>query len=335
MSLKKIGEMVGVSPSTVSRVLTIPNYKCSSETLRNQIFEAAKQLNYTPNQSARNLKLGKSEEKVKRIGILVTKGDDTDPFLREILNIIERQIHAQSCILSQIYYSDALNQTIADSDGMIVLGRCYPDVIKKLEKQTKNIINITRNTVDNGVDSVVCDGKKIAKKAVEYLIKLGHRKIAYIGNCHKEERFLGYQQTLFHYNIETKMEYIFDISQNEEQGYKVMKKIMKMKDSPTGIYCSNDVIAVGVLKFLNKYKSRYYHPSVISSDDIYEAQFTTPMLTTVALPKEEMARNALLFLLDRIEGGHKSVAKIELESNLIVRSSCSQVNNTTECDYYI
>ena len=69
---------------------------------------------------------------------------------------------------------------------------------------------------------------------------------------------------------------------------------------PIGIYCSNDITAIGMIKYLNKYKSRYYMPSIISSDDFEEAQCTTPMLTTVHIPRDDMAKFALYLLMDRL-----------------------------------
>ena len=69
-----------------------------------------------------------------------------------------------------------------------------------------------------------------------------------------------------------------------------MEKLLKSEDCPTGIYCANDITAVGMLKYLRRCRNLYFTPSIIASDDIEEAQYTKPMLTTVGLPKEEMGR---------------------------------------------
>jgi DNA-binding LacI/PurR family transcriptional regulator len=76
-------------------------------------------------------------------------------------------------------------------------------------------------------------------------------------------------------------------------------------------------------------------PSIISSDDIEQAQYTTPMLTTVRLPKEEMGKFAMYLLLDRIKGEHKGVVKTELEGKLMIRSSCTPVEESSWSDYCI
>ena len=95
MSIKKIAEKVGVSV-TVSRVLSRPDYKCSSKELREQIFEAAREMNYVPNKSAKNLRSRNCRQSEPyRICILVTRtsGSDTDPFFSELVGIIQTEIN--------------------------------------------------------------------------------------------------------------------------------------------------------------------------------------------------------------------------------------------------
>lgn len=113
-----------------------------------------------------------------------------------------------------------------------------------------------------------------------------------------------------------------------------IEKLLAMPDYPTGIYCANDITAVGVLKLLSRRKN-IYMPSVIASDDIEQAQFTSPMLTTVHLPKEDMGKFALWLLLDRINNGHKAVTRMELECKLMVRSSCTSAQENGWSDYCI
>ena len=67
-------------------------------------------------------------------------------------------------------------------------------------------------------------------------------------------------------------------------------------------------------------------PSIISSDDIEQAQYTAPMLTTVKLPKDEMGKFAMQLLLSRMKGEHKSIVRVELEGKLMIRNSCTPVD---------
>ncbi|MGN0649473.1 MAG: LacI family DNA-binding transcriptional regulator [Oscillospiraceae bacterium] len=348
MSIKKIAEIVGVSPSTVSRVLNKPEYQCSTPELRRRIFAAARELNYVPNQSAQNLRSGMTNQApLYRLGIIVTAAENTDPFFVELLNLIESEIHKNSCILSEILYrsdfsDDEKNLGESDeiiddttTDGLIIIGKCSPKILARLKKQRRNIVCVNRSLSDASVDEVYCDGEKIAGKAVQYLIGLGHSAIAYVGECRGDARFRGYQKTMLENKLDIDLEYIIQARPSEAGGYDAMERIMQMKQRPSGIYCSNDIIAVGMLKALNKYKNRFYHPSVISSDNISESAYTTPMLTTVDLPKADIAKLAIILLIDRMNGGHKSAVKMETESSIIIRSSCSSVEHTDPVEYYI
>lgn len=358
MSIKKIAEKAGVSPATVSRVLNNPNYKCSVSGLRDKIWKTAIEMNYVPNEAARNLKKGISakQEKTWYINILMTRTDSstTDPFFAELLRVIESEIHDKNCILSKVWYMsvfsddrkcrrenlDRLIDGMYDEvegkrDGLIIIGRCNKEALKKLNKKYKSVVSVNRNSTNYEVDEVLCDGKKIAAAAVEYLISLGHKNIGYIGQCHSEDRYNGYLETLKKHDLDVIPEYVIETKQTEAEGYEAMEKFFQSDDMPTGIYCANDISAIGMLKCLNKFRNRYYMPSIISSDDIQEAQFTRPMLTTVSLPKEDMGKFALYLLLDRLKGGHSGIVRMELEGRLMIRNSCSSVEDSMWSDYCI
>ncbi len=348
MSIKKIAEIVGVSYSTVSRVLNDTNYKCSSEEVRRKILETARDLKYIPNENARNLRLGnESNKKICQIDILVTRTDssEVDPFFSELIRMVEGEILKNMCILSSVRYhhefSDdthyskdeiermakrLFSENETKADGLIIIGKCSKNAIKAFKRLYKCIISVNRNSTNHEIDEVTCDGRTIATLAVEHLISLGHKKIGYVGGCHNETRFKGYKETLLKHNLEDNPDFVIETNQSEQNGYEIMERLINRKNVPTGIYCSNDIIAVGMIKCLNKYRNRYYSPSIISSDDIEEAQYTKPMLSTVRLPKSDMARFALYLLLDRINGGHKAPVKLELQGSLIIRESCMAVD---------
>lgn len=358
MSLKEIAQKVGVSTATVSRVLNNPSYKCSVPELRDKIWKLAIEMNYVPNEAARNLKKGITPEKEKTyyIHVLMTRMDvcKSDPFFTELLRVIESEVHKQSCILSKVMYmsvfsndrkcrSENLDQIVEgmydESEekchGLVIVGKCNKNALKKLKNKYKNVVSINRNSTNNEVDEVLCDGYKVASTAVEYLISLGHKRIGYVGECQNEARYRGYTDTLQRYRLEWEENYVVETKQTEAEGYKVMEQMLQSGDYPTGIYCANDITAVGMLKCLKKFKNLYYVPSIIASDDIEEAQYTKPMLTTVRLPREEMGKFAIYLLLDRITGGHKSVVRTELEGKLVVRSSCIPADESGWCEYYI
>ena len=358
MSIKKIAQEVGVSPATVSRVLNNPEYRCAKPGLRDKIWRAAMEQNYAPNEAARNLKKGIAGkiEKTYYINILMARMDTAhaDPFYTELLHVIESEIHNHACILSKVWYQSMfsndrkcrtvnLDQTIhkmyeeteGKCDGLIIIGKCNKEALRKLNVKYKSVVSVNRNSTNYEVDEVICDGKKVAEMAVEYLIQLGHQNIAYVGECHNEARYQGYVDTLRKHEIDLEPDYVMETKQTESEGFEIMKRLLQSDDCPTGIYCANDITAVGMLKCLNKYKNRYYMPSIIASDDIEEAQYTRPMLTTVRLPRDEMGKFALYLLMDRLKGGHKNTVRMELEAKIVVRDSCTSVEEATWTDYYI
>ena len=108
MSIKKIAEKAGVSISTVSRILNRPDYKCSVPGLREKVWSIAMEMNYVPNEAARNLKKGTQakESQIWYINVLMTRTDEsrTDPFFTELLRVVESEIHEHNCILSKVWY---------------------------------------------------------------------------------------------------------------------------------------------------------------------------------------------------------------------------------------
>ena len=206
MSIKKIAELSGVSPATVSRVLNHPEYKCQSPAVRERIWKAAMQLGYTPNQAARNLKLGiEAEQKVYYIGVLMTRTENAN---------LDRMI-------DEMYL-----ETTCACDGLIIIGKCNKEALKKLNRKYKCVVSVNRNSTNYEVDEVLCDGKKVASMAVEYLISLGHRNIGYVGECYNEARYAGFLETMRRHEIEPDPSMIIQTHQTETEGFHAMQLLL-------------------------------------------------------------------------------------------------------------
>lgn len=352
MSLKKIAELTGTSVSTVSRVLNHPQHRCNESGLSEKIWNAAAELQYVPNTTARNLRLGTvTEKKPFIVDIFLTRFDsmDEDLFFKELFQYIKEDTLKNECILGEVLHAmDILNldnQTDANAripflpgrnagqngapvisikknTGLIILGKCPSKLIPILRKRYAYIAGIDRNPTDYAYDEVICNGTTAAEKAVNHLIQLGHRNIAYIGDCTYEARYIGYYQTLLHHKLPLSHTNVHPTKQTMEEGYKTMLTILKQEDRPTAIFCANDSTALGVLKALNEHKKNGYVPSVISIDNIEQSQKTTPMLTTIDIPKREMSHLALMLLLDRKNKQHRENLRLELPCRLVERESC-------------
>ncbi len=330
MSLKKIAEMTGVSPSTVSRVLNHTTPSCASKKVQDQIFEAARAIGYQPNESARKLRSQSNESAENRhISIILARIRTLkdDPFFYELFRSLEISLFESHTSIDQVIYADEhTSLDIASSQGVIILGRCSHKLLKQILNLNCNAIGIWRNSSDFGVDEVVCDGQKAAELAMRHLISLGHKNIAYIGDCSYESRYIGYCNSLINNHIPMNYDWIKQTDQTGEAGACAFEELLKKSDDFSAVFCANDITAIHVLRILQKIpKSRQRKISVISIDNIEESQDTQPFLTTIHIPKDEMAHMAVTMLLDRIAKKHTEAVRIEFPCRLVNRSSCFPV----------
>ena len=189
MSIKEIAKRTGASQATVSRVLNNPEHRCSDPKLRDKIWKAAMELHYVPNEAARDLKHGKPGDKQQTyyVQVLVTRSDvgQSDPFIEELLRVIELEIHKHLCILTHVWHKsvfsderrckkDDINRIVADlcketegnSHGLIIIGKISKHAIPSIRKHFTNVVAVNRNQLGQQLDEVFCDGRKIDRKSV-------------------------------------------------------------------------------------------------------------------------------------------------------------------------
>lgn len=332
-----------------------PNYTCRTPAAKEAVLKAARELNYVPNEAARNLKLNMTSDRpVFHIRILATRVEASgrDPFFDEMIPFLTSELHRHGNSHSDVWYEPSLSDESrcrqtelsacierirrekGDADGLIILGKCCKKALCEIRKYYKNIVAVTRNTTDYQVDEVLCDGRKMAVLAMEHLILLGHKRIAYLGDCHNESRYQGYQETLFRYQLGFDINFV--LQANPDGVEEALDELMGREELPTAIYCACDKLALKAIEYFNAQRPPCYFPSIVSNDDTQAAQYTRPMLTTVQLPKEEMAQFAIYLLLDRLKGGHRNAVRIEMKGKLVVRESCSDIGTSLgACEYYI
>ena len=327
MSLKKIAEMTGVAPSTVSRVLNNASSTCASKEVRDKIFAAAREIGYRPNENARRLRTAADEKKsAPHVSILLARIRtlDADPFFYELFRELEIALFQMGITIDQVIYTEeTLSQDLSASQGVLILGRCSQKLFRQIMSANKNVVAIWRNSMDFNVDEVVCDGRKAAELAMKHLISLGHRNIAYIGDCSYESRYIGYCNSLIHNDIPMNYDWIKQTDQTRESGRQAFTELLSQTEDFTAVFCANDVTAISVLEVLKEKKRQIRREiSVISIDNIEESQDTSPYLTTINIPRKEMAHMAITLLLDRIQKNHTEVVRIEFPCRIINRSSC-------------
>ena len=248
MTLKEIAREAGVSISTVSRVINQSNSNAASKEVQDHIWEIVRRTGYTPNSSARNLKTGTGgliSEPSHSIACLFARTRDAiaDAFFSQLARNIEKEAFKQNYILKYSFTSIDIRHPstfhlIANNqvDGVAILGRCDKQMLSFLKKYFNHVIYSGLNSLNAKYDQILCEGVKASEAAVEYLIKLGHREIAYVGETKDEERYTGYISTLQKHNIPVQNEYISNVILSSEGGYSGTKALLERTRDMTAVF---------------------------------------------------------------------------------------------------
>lgn len=335
MTLKEIAAEAGVSISTVSRVINKSSKCPASPEVQNRIWEIVRRTGYVPNATARDLKRGSpgSREVLSRsIACLFARASDveTDLFFSSLARSIEKEAFKHNYILKYSFTAFDINhpstfRLITDNhvDGVAVLGRCDKQLLKFLKQYFNYVVYTGLNNLEAKYDQIICDGYQATITAIDHLAKLGHKKIAYVGETVNEQRYDGYCAALEQHAIPLQKQYVSNVTLSSEGGYRGTAELLAKGCDATAFFCPNDVTAIGAMRAIKERGlSIPDDVSIISIDDIDTAQYLTPMLTTIHIPVDEMGQMAAKILIDRIEGGHSLPIKINLPYYIANRESC-------------
>ncbi|MBA7630667.1 Ribose operon repressor [subsurface metagenome] len=331
-TIKDVANLAGVHPSTVSRVINDDSR--ISEKTKNKVLLIIKKLGYTPNAIARGLKT----KRTHTLGMLIP--DITNPFFAEIARGVEDAANKNNFNVILCNTDDKLKKerTYLEIlrgkrvDGLI-LGTAHirDKSILELEKKKFPYILVSRNIEGLDKNCVIVDDVAGGIIVTEYLIKLGHRRIAHITGPLTVRaainRLEGYKFALEKHQIEYKEELAEEGDFRINGGYQAMKKFLKLSKPPTAIFAANDLLALGAIQAIQKKK--YHIPEdfcIIGFDDIRLASFVYPPLTTIRQPMLEMGALAVKMLLKIIEEGEFNQKKEVLVPKLIIRESCRKIN---------
>jgi LacI family transcriptional regulator len=216
-------------------------------------------------------------------------------------------------------------------DGLVlVLPRNPVDYIGILMKRKFPFVLIDHQGTGKECPSVGATNWQGAYQAAEYLIEIGHREIGFITGwmdlgC-ATDRLEGYKAALRTHHLPFRSELVYEGTFNQTDGYTGALKLLSIPEPPTAIFASNDVMAMGVMDAVRDRGLRIPEDiSVVGFDDIPQAGMVRPALTTVRQPLEQMGRVATQMLLDVLKEPEKQFNRIELLTNLTVRSSCKAI----------
>ena len=341
MTLKEIAKEAGVSVSTVSRVINRKGPHVARPELQNRIWEIVSRTGYVPNENALNLKKNAKSESSnapQSIACLFARTPESinDPFFAQLARSVESAAfkegyYVQYSLTEVDMKKPHTLRSLIDQNvrGVVVLGRCSQELLHYLKQCFRFVSYVGLNPPEAQYDQIICDGQEVGRAAVEYLVELGHRNIAYIGETSKENRFDGYLQALREHNLPFRPEHVADVPLSTENGYRGARMLLEQGEGITAILCANDVTAIGAMRAMRELGIRTPQDiSVIGIDDIEMAQYMTTKLTTVHIPVEEMGQMATKVLLDRINGGHAIHMKVSMPFYIVERESCARPAKT-------
>lgn len=309
-TIRDVARLAGVSLGTVSNVLNeLPTV---SEENRERVERAIAQLGYRRNQAASQLRSNRSNA----IGLVIP--DITNPFYPEVARGVDdaaqkAQYNVFLCNKDRSIQKeeDAIEALLSKNvDGILLFKpRISVEKMKAISEQCALVL------LDTEPSCVICDTVNVEdyqgmENAVREVSQQGHRRIAFVAGLQdsysSSRRLDAYLDTLRRLKLPVIPEYIFQGDYTAKSGREALKRLMTLEQPPTAVMTANDMMALGAI--VGAYDMRIRVPvdlSIVGYDDIQNAQWTYPRLTTVWYPKYEMGETAVRLLIERIEAKRK------------------------------
>jgi len=326
-TLTEVAQAAGVSLITASRALRGVG-RVAKDT-RERVLAAAAQLDYTPDMIAQKMRGGNSS----LIGVFVNGFRSL--VMHELLSAINdeaRRLGFDLIVFNADHFDDARRAGTAEMlrklcDGlMLLLPDANDGLLAKLERAHAPcvLVGFAGRQVDLPV--VLGSNRLAARAAVDHLLGLGHRRIAFIAGTsytgQSEERQRGYEDALRAAGIAPESSYQRQGDFNDASGFAETRALLALPDPPTAIFAANDAMAFGALDAVAAAGLKVPDDvSVVGFDDVIRAAVVHPKLTTVRQPLPEIAVRAVAELVAAIRGGRAEGLRIELPARLVVRES--------------
>lgn len=335
VTLKDIAEHTGLSIMTVSRVVRgRPDVSAAS---RRKVLTSVQRLGYIPNPAARQLVSRIAAPGQQRIiGTILSREVVTSHsyFAGIIQGIADEARHTDCHLLfgyglgdstAAVEYPKMVREMM--TRWIILVGKVSPRFVRQLRANGFSLVLADMRPPIRDVDAVVCDDAGGAYEATRHLAKLGHKRIGLIRGPARHPFFEalnnGYRRALNEAGIPASDALVMEASLSPQGGYDAAAALLKLPVRPTAIF-TNDDMAIGALRAIHERGLCVPEDvAVVGFDDIEYAPHTTPPLTTIAVPKEEMGRLAVRQALAQMERGEQHVYSTTVVAHsLVIRSSC-------------
>lgn len=328
--LKDIARELNVSVITVSKALR--GNTDISEATRKRILARMKELDYQPNMTARSLATGHSFI----IGLIVP--DLLNPFFTELAKSLGAALRKYSYGL--ILASSEDNPEIEQSEIRMMLARgvdalllasCQPSLrgFYSVHNQDTPFVLVDRPFPHLRANFVGTDDYAGGRLATEHLIEIGRRRLAYIGSpdvSPAADRFRGFRNALRDHDIELRDEFVLagpDLEQDgDNTGYELMQALLKHRSRPNGVFCHNDIIAIGAMKAtLDAGLSIPEDIAFVGFDNVRYSKYLPIPLTSVDQSTAQLGEVAAQLAMDLVAKKVDEPKNILLAPTLVVRRS--------------
>ncbi len=328
--IKEISNITGFSAATVSNALN--QKKGVSRSTSDEIFRVAREIGYLNSNTVRKIKL----VIYKKNGLII---DDT-PFFTLLINGIEQECRASGyeMLISNLDsrdpdYRDQAKQMIVEPDTAIILlgTELSPEELGIFKNAQCPLLLLDYWSFDMSFNAVVINNEDSVKMAVNHLYSRGHTKIGHLGGKFKilgfKQRESGYYSAMREIGTEVNPKYTIELGTTMNGAYSdMLDYLQKDPDLPTAFFADNDMIALGAMKALLEKGYRIPEDiSIIGFDDLPFCEISTPRLTSLRVPKQEMGRLSVRKIIDMMEKKENVRTKIQVCTEFIERDSVRDI----------
>ncbi|WP_026770205.1 LacI family DNA-binding transcriptional regulator [Asinibacterium sp. OR53] len=332
VTIKDIARLLNISPSTVSRALK-SSHEINKETQR-LVKETAERLHYRPNMAALSL----VKAKTKTIGVIVPNLGYYvfSTALQGIEDAASKRGYTVIACQSMEQYEREIKNTQdmmrSSVDGIILsLAQHTKDYqhILELQQSGMPVVLFDRIADELNTSKVIVDNMAGSFGAVEHLIKMGCRRIAYIGGPSElsisSRRKEGYRLALVKYHIPIDEQLVVYCEFNHEKSVKAITQLLKLKNPPDGIFTCSDRQAIAAMVAAQAKKLRIPEDiAIVGFNDEPVVSIMSPALSSVRQPAFEMGQMAAGLLIDQIEQGKSFTPQTKLYTTKLVKRASSK-----------
>lgn len=316
-TLKDIAEKVNLSTASVSRVLNGDHNLKISEAKRRLILQTAEEMNYKTVQMRK-----KTDGKILIVSALTIQAEINDPYYISIRNGAENYCLENKQKFEVIYIDKLETVKLDNYIGLIIIGKLEKKYFKVIENYSKPVVFADTNSQDQEYNCITVDLNHITKLAINELIAGGAQNILYLGTFVEDDDYdIRYTSFRHYMSLYKKEPHFLKTSYNSIEVYNALlayKEINKVD----AIFCANDNIAVGALKFLAEMNIEVPNQiQVIGVNDLPICEQITPKISTIKIHSYYMGEVAVRRLSELLINNSEHRMNYVVHSKLIKRAT--------------